>query len=42
MMPMHCCRHETYRGSSKVKLADGNVDSQKPWKTMNQVTLSFA
>lgn len=28
---------ETYRGSSKVKLADGDVTSKRPWKTTNQV-----
>ena len=31
-----CIVHETYRGSSHVRLADGSVESQKPWKTTNQ------
>jgi hypothetical protein len=32
-----CIKTETYRGSSQVRLADGDPESTRPWKTTNQV-----
>ncbi|CAK0751284.1 hypothetical protein CVIRNUC_002056 [Coccomyxa viridis] len=32
-----CIKHETYRGSSKIRFSDGNPDALRPWKTTNQV-----
>ncbi|KAK9842826.1 hypothetical protein WJX74_002994 [Apatococcus lobatus] len=30
-------KHEKYRGSSQIKLRDGDPESARPWKTTNQV-----
>lgn len=37
LLRANCCRSEKYRGSSVIKLLDGDIDSLKPWKTTNQV-----
>lgn len=34
------CRHEKYRGSSQIRLRDGDPESARPWKTTNQVNFN--
>ena len=35
------CRHEKYRGSSQIRLRDGDPESARPWKTTNQASMSL-